>query len=160
MAPGAAPSASPGAGTDPGTGTTPEEPPLVATVLLSDGKSSTGQLEPLDAASEAAARGVPVYTIALGTENGTVDVPDGQGGTETLDVPPDAATLREVAEMTGGRFFEAPTAEDLAAIYESLGSRVGTTMAAQEVTAWFAAGALVILLVGGGLSALWLNRLP
>ncbi|HYO42884.1 MAG TPA: VWA domain-containing protein [Candidatus Limnocylindrales bacterium] len=153
-APDAAPSASPG------TATTPDEPPLVATVLLSDGKSSTGQLEPLDAASDAAAKGVPVYTIALGTESGTVDVPDGMGGTETLEVPPDAATLRQVSDMTGGRFFEAPTSEDLAAIYESLGSRVGTTMQAQEVTAWFAAGALVVMLVGGGLSALWFNRIP
>lgn len=158
--PGAAPSATPGTGTVPGTGTTPEEPPLVATVLLSDGKSSTGQMEPLDAASDAAAKGVPVYTIALGTENGTVDVPDGQGGSETLNVPPDAETLQQVADMTGGRFFEAPSSADLAAIYESLGSRVGTTMQAQEVTAWFAAGALVILLVGGGLSALWFNRIP
>ena len=157
--PGASPS-DPGTGTDPGAGTTPGEPPLVATVLLSDGKSSTGQMEPLDAASEAASKGVPVYTIALGTETGTVDVPDGQGGTETLDVPPDAETLQQVADLTGGRFFEAPTAADLAAIYESLGSRVGTTMQAQEVTAWFAAGALVVLLVGGGLSVLWFNRLP
>ena len=38
-------------------------------------------------------------------------------------VPPDTETLAKVAEMTGGRFFEAPTAEDLAAIYESLGSQ-------------------------------------
>lgn len=161
--PGAVPSsppATPGAATDPGTGATAGEPPLVATVLLSDGKSSTGQVEPLDAASDAASKGVPVYTIALGTQNGTVDVPDGQGGTETLDVPPDAATLQQVADRTGGRFFEAPTSADLAAIYESLGSRVGTTMQAQEVTAWFAAGALVVLLVGGGLSALWFNRIP
>jgi Ca-activated chloride channel family protein len=157
--PGASPetaSPAPGASATPN----PAEPPLVATVLLSDGKSSTGQLEPLDAASEAAAKGVPVYTIALGTENGTVDVPDGQGGTETIDVPPDAATLQQVADMTGGRFFEAPTSADLAAIYESLGSRVGTTMQAQEVTAWFAAGALVMMLVAGGLSVLWFNRLP
>jgi Ca-activated chloride channel family protein len=151
--PGAAPSAGPGASGD-------GEAPLVATVLLSDGKSSTGQLEPLDAATQAAAAGVPVYTIALGTENGTVDVSNGQGGTETLEVPPDAATLQQVADMTGGRFFEAPTSEDLAAIYESLGSRVGTTMQAQEVTAWFAAGALVTILIAAGLSALWFNRIP
>jgi hypothetical protein len=154
------PGAGPSPSASPGTGTTPDEPPLVATVLLSDGKSSTGQLEPLDAASEAAANGVPVYTIALGTEDGTVDVPDGMGGTETIDVPPDAATLQEVADMTGGRFFEAPTTEDLAAIYESLGSRVGTTLEEQEVTAWLAAGALVLILAGAGLSVLWFNRIP
>ena len=46
-------------------------PPLVATVLLSDGENSTGALEPLDAAAEAVTRGVPVYTIALGTRTGS-----------------------------------------------------------------------------------------
>jgi Ca-activated chloride channel homolog len=162
--------ASPSPGTVDGSGPAPSpsaapdgtaaEPPLVATVLLSDGKNSTGQLEPLDAASDAAARGVPVYTIALGTQNGTVDVPNGIGGTETLRVPPDTGTLDQVASVTGGRFFEAPTSQDLAAIYESLGSRVGTTMQEQEVTQWFAAGALVLVLAGAGLAALWFNRIP
>jgi Ca-activated chloride channel family protein len=136
------------------------EPPLVATVLLSDGKSSTGQLEPLDAASDAAARGVPVYTIALGTQEGTVEVPDGMGGRETIPVPPDTETLAEIADITGGRFFEAPTADDLAAIYEGLGSRVGVTMQEQDVSAWFVGGALLLVLCGAGLAAFWFNRIP
>ena len=88
---------------------TAAEPPLVATVLLSDGKNSTGALEPLDAAGDAVARGVPVYTIALGTKDGIVDVPNGMGGTETIPVPPDTQTLSQIADMTGARFFEAPT---------------------------------------------------
>ena len=134
--------------------------PLVATVLLSDGKSSTGLLEPLDAATEAAARGVPVYTIALGTASGTVEVQDNLGRTETIQVPPDTATLRAIAETTEGRFFEAPTSEDLAAIYQGLGSRVGFTMEEQEVTQWFAAGALLMVIAGAGLAAFWFNRIP
>jgi Ca-activated chloride channel family protein len=138
----------------------PDEPPLVATVLLSDGANSTGTLEPLDAADRAAEAGVPVYTIALGTEDGVVTVPDQLGRHVQLDVPPDTATLATIAEVTGARFFEAPTADDLAAIYHSLGSRVGTTLEEQEVTQWFAAGALVLVLVGGGLAALWFNRFP
>ena len=77
-----------------------------------------------------------------------------------LDVPPDTETLAEIAEITGARFFEAPTAEDLAAIYESLGSKVGFTHEEQEVTQWFAAGALVLVLAGAGLAALWFNRIP
>ncbi len=134
--------------------------PLVATVLLSDGKSSTGLLEPLDAATEAAARGVPVYTIALGTASGTVEVQDNLGRTGTIEVPPDTATLRAIAETTGARFFEAPTSEDLAAIYQGLGSRVGFTMEEQEVTQWFAAGALLMVMAGAGLAAFWFNRIP
>ena len=148
-----APSPSPDSAGDQGA-------PLVATVLLSDGKASTGLLEPLDAASDAAARGVPVYTIALGTASGTVDVQDGNGRTQTLRVPPDTATLEAIAEDTGARFFEAPTSEDLAAIYQGLGSRVGSTMEEQEVTQWFAAGALLMVMAGAGLAAFWFNRIP
>ena len=145
---------SPGSATDQGGA------PLVATVLLSDGKSSTGLLEPLDAAKEAATRGVPVYTIALGTASGTVEVQDNLGRTGTIQVPPDTATLAAIAKATGARFFEAPTSEDLAAIYEGLGSRVGFTMEQQEVTQWFAAGALLMVLAGAGLAAFWFNRIP
>ncbi|HEY6568968.1 MAG TPA: VWA domain-containing protein, partial [Candidatus Limnocylindrales bacterium] len=117
----------------------PAQAPLVATVLLSDGSNSTGSTEPLDAASQAAAANMPVYTIALGTQDGTVDVQDPQTGeTRTLDVPPDTETLAAIAEETSGRFFEAPSSEDLAQIYESLGSKVGYTQQEQEVTQWFA----------------------
>jgi Ca-activated chloride channel homolog len=134
--------------------------PLAATVLLSDGKNSTGQLDPLDAARQAATKGVPVYTIALGTANGTVDVQDDQGMTQTIPVPPDTATLDQVASTTGGRSFTAPTSEDLAAIYNSLGTKVGFTNEEREVTQWFAAGALLLVLAGAGLAALWFNRIP
>ena len=65
-----------------------------------------------------------------------------------------------IAKATGARFFEAPTSEDLAAIYEGLGSRVGFTMEQQEVTQWFAAGALLMVLAGAGLAAFWFNRIP
>ena len=89
-----------------------------------------------------------------------MDVPNGMGGIETLQVPPDTQTLKAVASTTGARFFEAPTSADLAAIYENLGSRVGFTTEEQEVTQWFAAGALLLVLAGAGLAALWFNRIP
>jgi Ca-activated chloride channel family protein len=152
--PGGSPTPSP----DPSAGE--PEPPLVAAVLLSDGKGSTGAVEPLDAATQAAAQGVPIYTIALGTQTGTVDVPDGLGGSQTIPVPPDTETLGQIADMTGGRFFEAPTSEELAAVYQGLGSRVGVELQEQEVTQWFAAGALLLVLGGAGLAALWFNRIP
>ncbi len=155
-----APSASPSAAPS----TTPSadaQPPLVATVLLSDGANSTGSTEPLDAASQAAAANMPVYTIALGTQDGTVDVQDPQTGQmRTLNVPPDTQTLAAIAETTGGRSFQAPTSQDLAQIYDSLGSKVGYTQQEQEVTQWFAAAALILVLGGAGLAALWFNRIP
>ena len=75
-------------------------------------------------------------------------------------MPPDRETLAAIAETTGGRFFEAPTADDLAQIYEHLGSRVGFTEQQQEVTAMFAAAGLALLLAGAGTAAFWFNRFP
>jgi Ca-activated chloride channel family protein len=155
-----APSTSP-APSDSGSATpNADDPPLVATVLLSDGANSTGSLEPEAAADLAATAGVPVYTIALGTAAGVVEVPDRDGVLHSLEVPPDPETLAAIAETTGGRFFEAPTSADLAQIYENLGSKVGTTTEEQEVTQWFAAAGLLLILGGAGLAALWFNRFP
>ena len=104
---------------------------------------------------------MPIYTIALGTPDGVVEVQDQFGQTQQLQVPPDTETLQQVAEMTGGRYFDAPTAEDLAAVYESLGSKVGYTEQVQEVTQWFAAARPAARRsLGGGLAALWFNRFP
>ena len=82
------------------------------------------------------------------------------GQVQTLNVPPDTDTLAAIAETTSGRYFAAPTSEDLAQIYESLGSKVGYTQQEQEVTQWFAAAALLLVLGGAGLAALWFNRIP
>jgi len=158
----AAPSASPsrasaGAGSP---APTTDGKPIIATVLLSDGANSMGQLEPIPAAEQAARLDVPVYTVALGTADGTVTVPDDQGQLHTLNVPPDTETLAAIAETTGGRFFQAPTAGDLAQIYQSLGSRIGYTQEQREVTQWFAAAGLALVVAGAGLAAHWFNRFP
>jgi len=152
-------SPAPGASSTPGS-PKPDTAPLAATVLLSDGANSTGNLEPLQAASQAAAAGVPVYTIALGTADGVVDIQDNQGVMHHLSVPPDPETLASIAETTGARSFQAPTATDLATIYQSLGTKVGYTQEQQEVTQWFAAGALLLVVAGAGLAAVWFNRFP
>ena len=156
------PSPTPDGSAAPDASVTPDadQAPVVATVVLSDGANSTGSLEPVEAAQQAADLGVPVYTIALGTEDGVVEVPNLFGVPESMPVPPDPETLATVAEMTGGRFFEAPTAEDLAAIYENLGSKVGFVEEEQEVTQLVAAAGLLFVLVGGALAAHWFNRFP
>jgi Ca-activated chloride channel family protein len=170
--PGATPSGDPSASADPSAGASPApsasaagdpgstDAPVIATVLLSDGAQSTGEMEPLPAAELAAALGVPVYTIALGTADGVVTVPDNLGQMHTLNVPPDTETLAAIAETTGGRAFEAPTATDLAQIYEALGSRIGYTTEEREVTQWFAAAGLLLVVAGAGLAAHWFNRFP
>jgi Ca-activated chloride channel family protein len=139
---------------------TAKQPPLVAGILLSDGANSTGQTLPLDAAQRAAQLNVPIYTIALGTETGQVQVPNDRGQLVTVDVPPDRATLAQIAEVTNATAFDAPSANDLKAVYDSLQSRIGSIPQTQEVTASLAAAALIFVVGGAGLSALWFGRLP
>jgi len=151
-----APAASPGAGAPAATGSGP----FVAAILLSDGANSAGATAPLDAAQRAASLGVPIHTIALGTAAGTVEVTDENGMPVTLDVPPDTATLQQIADTTGGTAFDAPTADELKVVYDDLESRVGWTNEEQEVTWLFAAAALLTVVVAAGLSVLWFGRLP
>lgn len=133
--------------------------PLFAILLLSDGANSVGR-EPLDVVEQAKEKGVPIYTIAFGTPEGTVEITNEFGETQTLPVPPDPTTLRQIAEETGGRFFEAPTEEQLEAVYREIGSQVSYEDEERELTAAFAAGAAVLLLIGASLSALWFGRIP
>jgi len=132
----------------------------VATILLSDGANSVGQAQPLDAAQRAKTLGVPIYTIALGTPTGTVDVQDQSGRIVTLDVPPDTATLDQIAAITGGTAFTAPTAAELASVYDNLQSRIGYTEERQEVTFALVGAGLLLVVLGAGLSAVWFGRLP
>jgi Ca-activated chloride channel homolog len=135
------------------------ESPVVI-LLLSDGANTTGDYEPLEAAEKAEEAGVPVYTVALGTDEGTVQGPDGFGGTRTIRVPPDPATLAAVAEQTGGTFFEAADGDALRSVYDEIGSQVGVEEEQRELTVVFTAAGAVLLLLGGALSTLWFGRMP
>jgi Ca-activated chloride channel family protein len=119
-----------------------------AIVLLSDGKSVRGQAV-VPVARKAKQAGVPVYTVALGTPAGTITTKDGK----TTPVPPDTATLRRVAQITGGKAYAIQDAAELKRVYERLGSQVATEKRDQEVTGLFAGGAL-ILVAGGVLASL------
>ena len=132
---------------------------LAAVLLLSDGKQTRGELTPDEGAAKAKDARVPVYAIALGTDTGTIEV-FRFGQTQTVSVPPDRATLRQVAAETGGEYFDAPDAARLTAVYQRLGSRVGRANEEREVSvAFVAAGAL--LAVGAiGLATIRAPRLP
>jgi Ca-activated chloride channel homolog len=135
------------------------ETPVVV-LLLSDGANTTGDYEPLEAAQKAKDAGVPVYTVALGTDEGTVQGPDGYGGMRTIRVPPDPATLSQVAELTGGKFFEAADQDALESVYDEIGSQVGVEHEQRELTVFFTAAGAALLLLGGALSTLWFGRIP
>jgi Ca-activated chloride channel family protein len=116
-----------------------------AIVLLSDGARTVGS-DPLVAAARAKRLGIPVYTVALGTDSGTVSVGDGQ----VISVPPDPDTLARIAATSGGRAYSAGDADTLDGVYRTLGSKIGTRAEKKEITVAFVAGGLVLLLGGLG----------
>jgi Ca-activated chloride channel family protein len=129
--------------------------PPAAIVLLSDGSATDGNAA-YEAAAQAKRLKVPIYTVALGTEDGQVQLPDGR----TVIVPPDPEALAEIARLSGGQSFRAEDADQLSGVYAKLGSQIGTKQAKREVTAVFAGGALVLLLGAVAGSLRWGGRLP
>jgi Ca-activated chloride channel family protein len=119
-----------------------------AIVLLSDGSNTVGRA-PQQAAAEAKAAQVPVYTIAYGTENGYVDL-DGK----REPVPVDHQEMQQVARVSGGEYFAAATADQLKRVYQNIGSAVGYEKADREVTSRFAGYglALAVLAALGAIS--------
>ena len=132
--------------------------PPAAIVLLSDGATTSGR-DPIDAARTAGDAKVPVYTVALGTPDGTITVPRRDGGTEVRPVPPDARALEQMAEVSGARSFTAATATGLEDVYERLGSQLGRRDEKRQVTSAFAGGGLLLMLAGVGMSLRWFGRL-
>jgi Ca-activated chloride channel family protein len=131
-----------------------------AIVLLSDGANTAGREDPIDVAKRAAKAGVHVYTVALGTPGGFTESRREDGSIRRVHVPPDTLTLQEIARDTGGRYFAAPDAGQLKAVYSGLATRFATVREKQEVTSAFAGGGLVLLLGGLAISLLRGGRLP
>lgn len=124
-----------------------------AIVMLSDGANTTGRA-PAQGAAAARDAGIPVHTIAYGTENGSVDL---DGVRER--VPPDLDLMRDVADTTGGTFSTAESAGDLSRVYETIRSAVGYEEVKKETTAMWAgyglAFAAVAALAAVSLGARW-----
>jgi Ca-activated chloride channel family protein len=133
--------------------TTTEDLPPARIVLLSDGYNTVGRAD-TQAIDAARAAGVPVSTIAFGTDYGTLNL-DG----ETVPVPVDRATLEKIANETGGSYSEAASAAELEQVYADLGSQIGYTTEPQDVSFWFVRAGVLLALVGAALSLLWTNRL-
>jgi Ca-activated chloride channel family protein len=132
--------------------------PPAAVVLLSDGASTRGA-DPVTVAREARRQKIPVYTVALGTPEGTIRVKKRDGSTRTERVPPDTASLAQIARASGGRTFTAQSASGLSEVYAKLGSQLGEKKEKQQVTSAFAGGGLALMLVGAAMSLGWFGRL-
>jgi Ca-activated chloride channel homolog len=145
-------------------------------VLLTDGVSNAGIL-PVDAAQQAADRGVRVFTIGYGTANGSVNFDNGQFGRNNQNnngslfggnsqgggqfgrgfrAGIDEATLMKVADLTGGKYYPASSAGELDAVFRSLPTYLILKHDVIEISVFFAAGAALLVLLAIVLSMIWL----
>jgi len=132
-----------------------EELPPSQLVVMSDGETTAGRPD-VEAAQAAFDAGIPVSTIAFGTQGATIDIP-GEG---PVDVSVNEQALEAIADSTGGRFFSATTGDELADAFADIGGTVDSETVEREVGTWFLGLGVALLLAGSVLSLLWFNRLP
>jgi Ca-activated chloride channel family protein len=137
-------------------------------VLLTDGVSNSGP-QPLEAAQQAADRGIRVYTIGFGTASGAEFAFCGQqfngggfgvfggggGGGGGFRRGIDEATLRQVSDMTGGKYYSAESADQLNSVFRGLPTYLITKHQTTEITFAFAALGALMAALAIGLSVLW-----
>jgi Ca-activated chloride channel family protein len=144
-------------------------------VLLTDGVSNAGPA-PLDAAQQAVDRGVRVYTIGFGTENGSgapfcsrqfqgggpLDSSGGfggggfgGGGFGGFRRGIDEETLRQVADMTGGTYYSAESAGQLQDVFQNLPTYLITKHETTEISVAFTAIGALLAAIAIGLSLIW-----
>ncbi|HSR50468.1 MAG TPA: VWA domain-containing protein [Acidobacteriota bacterium] len=125
-------------------------------ILLTDGRNNRGEIDPLTAAQMAKAFGVKVYTVGAGTRGDApypVNHPILGRQIRRIRVDIDEDTLREVADLTGGRYFRATDRQSLGEIYQEIDQLERTEIKVEQFTRYgelfhypLAAGLLLLLL--------------
>jgi Ca-activated chloride channel family protein len=124
-------------------------------ILLTDGENTTSP-DPIEAAQTAADQGVRIYPIGIGSTAGVTIKVNGF----TVHTQLDEALLQQIARMTNGAYYNAETEQELWNIYNNLNPQLIIKPEEMEVTALFVGAGIIVLLIGGALSLLWLGRLP
>jgi Ca-activated chloride channel family protein len=125
-------------------------------VLMSDGTTTDGRPNGL-AAQAAKEAGVPVSTIAFGTDEGTIKLP---GEPMPQPVQVNRPALEAIAQQTGGKYFSAVSEGQLREVYENIGTQIGYTTEEREIAALFSGVGLALLALAATLSLVWFSRLP
>ena len=142
-------------------------------ILLTDGENNSGSVDPITAARAAAEKGIKIYAIGIGTPEGApipVYGPDGRKdylrddlGHVLIDKA-DFSALKSIADITGGRFFQATDNRALKDIYGEISRMekkeltVKRTRAYRELFPYPAGAGFILLILGGSLMA-WRRRL-
>ena len=142
------------------TGPTPPPTPKGADrtatiVLLSDGQNNQFPA-PQQVIEDAVTRGIRIFTVGVGSADGTVVRIQGRSVRTRLD----EATLKQIADDTGGQYYNASNEKDLKAVYENLTTQLVFRQQRTEITAILTAIAAVLSLTAAAFSLLWFSRIP
>ncbi|OLR94574.1 VWA domain-containing protein [Actinokineospora bangkokensis] len=139
----------------------PDGPPPARIVLMSDGKQTIPTESEDDprgsftAAKQSAEKKIPITTISFGTATGTVEI---EGRTQSVAV--DDSAMEEIAQLSGGDFYKAATADQLRKVYDTLGEQIGyETKYADASKPWLILGT-ILALISAGASLVVSQRLP
>lgn len=103
-------------------------------ILLTDGTNNAGDVQPSTAAQIARQKGIKVYTIGVGT-NGSIQIKDPYGfSSTTLETKIDEQSLKEIASVTGGKYFRATDTGMLQRVFDEIDSLEKTTLDVDRFT--------------------------
>lgn len=134
-------------------------------ILLTDGENTSGSLDPIAAARAAAALGVKVYTIGIGS-TGRVPIRNQLGWLEEVEVKLDEASLREIADITHGSYFRAKDTSALREVYANIKKLEKTKEESpiyserEEDFSFFAVIAILALFIEAGWGLTRFRRVP
>ena len=125
-------------------------------VLITDGKNNGGQLDPVDAARQAAALGIRIYTITVGrTGESFIRIPNEFGGEQLARIVNefDPVTMKKISDLTGGLSYQAEGTGSLRDAFAAIDDLEKTTLASQtrvhrkDVFWWFLLPATLLAMV-------------
>ncbi len=106
-------------------------------ILLTDGANNTGEISPVTAAEIAKSKGVRIYTIAVGRQGKVRQpvgvLPNGEYYYQVVESDMDPATLKQIANLTGGLYYQADSREQLSTIYKNIDELEKTKLKVQNI---------------------------
>lgn len=124
-------------------------------VLLTDGENTDG-IDPMEVVGQAIDHGIRVYTIGIGSpESATI-----KRGAAPIQARLDEDTLKQIAQMTQAKYYNASTEKDLRAVYQNLTTQLVTRIQPHDISFIFIGFAFFLGVLALALSVIWSNRLP
>jgi Ca-activated chloride channel family protein len=124
-------------------------------ILLTDGDNNESP-DPIQAAQSAANEGIRIYTVGIGSAAGTTVNLDGF----QIHTQLNADTLQQISDISGGTYYAATDTASLHAVYDELDTSLVLKQEHVELTGVFAGLGLLLFLLAGAGSLVWLGRFP